>query len=152
MNIFDELKQRVNSINNNLGRIIVEAMVAEESAIIDLNVSQLEEGINVDGSIVGEYASGEYAQYKQSIGSKAPLGVVDTKLEGDFHSGFYSEPYIGSNIEASGLFINSRDGKTDKLENAYPGLFGIAPGNKDELQELTIPLITNIIRNELTKR
>lgn len=152
MNIFDELKNRVNSINNNLGRIIVEAMVAEESAIVDLNVSQLEEGINAEGTTVGEYASNEYAQFKQSIGSKAPLGIVDTKLEGDFHSGFYSEPYIGSNIDASGLFINSRDGKTDKLENAYPGLFGIAPNNADELQELTLPQITNTIKNELTKK
>jgi len=152
VNIFDELKNRVNSINNNLGRIIIEAMVAEESAIVDLNVSQLEEGINAEGTTVGEYASGEYAQFKQSIGSKAPLGIVDTKLEGNFHSGFYSEPYIGSNPEASGLFINSRDSKTDKLENAYPGLFGIAPNNADELQELTLPQITNTIKNELTKK
>lgn len=152
MNIFDELKNRVNSINNNLERIIVEAMVAEDSAIIDLNVSQLEEGINAEGTVVGKYASDEYARHKQSIGSKAPFGIVDLKLEGDFHSGFYADSYFGSNPDASGLFINSRDSKTGKLESAYSGIFGIAPDNKDELQELTLPLITNTIKNELTKR
>lgn len=151
MNIFDELKNKVNSINNNLEGIIIGAMVAEESAIIDLNVSQLEEGINAEGSIVGEYASDEYAQLKQSMGSKAPMGIVDTKLEGYFHSGFYTEPYLGSNPDASGLFIDSRDSKSEKLESAYPGMFGITSQNAPILHELLLPHIQKQIKNELTK-
>jgi hypothetical protein len=149
--IFAELKNNVDSVINNLDKIIVEAMVAEKEAIIDLNVSNLEKGINTEGNNVGEYESPEYAQLKKSMGSKSPLGIVDTKLTGDFHEGFYAEPYYGSSPETSGLFINSKDEKSDDLDRKYGNLFGLTPDNNDELEDLIVPHIQKSIIDGITK-
>ena len=148
--IFRELQNIVDKVITNLDEIVVDSMVEEEASIIDINVSQLEEGIGSDGTQVGEYASDEYAAIKQALGSKAPPGVVDTKLSGDFHDGFHVEPFQGSTPGNSGVLIDSRDEKTDKLERKYSDLFGIAPQNIPDLAEDIVENIQKRIRNEIT--
>ena len=131
--------------------ILIEAMVEDKEQIIDLNVSQIEHGIAPDGNKIGEYASDAYASFKQSIGSQAPKGDVDLKLSGDFISGFYGEPYFGSSPEFSGLFENSKDSKTSKLESKYSGkIFGIAPENRSAIGEIILLNAQTTILNRLT--
>lgn len=150
MSIFNDISGKISSVLDSMDEILVQGMVENSAEIIDMNVSQLEEGIGSDGAQVGEYASDEYSKLKQSMGSKAPLGIVDTKLTGSFHEGFYTETYIGSNLGSSGLFINSRDNKTESLEGKYSNLFGISPDNTDEVQNLLTDGILNNLQNEIT--
>jgi len=149
--IFDDLQQNVTEIINTLDEIAVQAMVDNQDQIIDLNISQIEEGLAADGGIIGEYASDEYAHLKQSIGSKAPLGVVDMKLSGDYLEGFYGEPYISNTPGASGLFVDSTDYKADSLQSRYPGTIGIMPSNRDILADILIEPIQKKIIDVLTK-
>ena len=150
--IFDDLHNNVNSVIDRLDEMMIEAMVANKEAIIDLNIDQLEKGIGSDGlPITPEYASDEYASFKQSIGSKAPLGTPDTKLTGEFHSGFYAEGINSSNPGASGLYLDSSDWKTDRLTRKYANLFGIAPANVEDAFDPIIEDFQKTLIDELTK-
>ena len=150
--IFDELYNKVNSVIDRLDEIMVEVMVEHEAEIIDLNLSQLEEGIDAEGqAIEPEYEYEEYAKLKKSMGSRAPFGTPDLKLEGDFHSGFYGEPYNTVNEGMSGLFVDSRDEKSEKLQRKYGLIFGIAPKNMPELQDILIEGSQKFIIDEITK-
>lgn len=151
MNLFEELRRNIENVKRNISDIITESMVAEKEVIIDLNVDQIERGINSDGKILGEYESESYSRLKQSMGSRAPFGVFDFKLEGDFLSGIYAEAYKGSTPEASGLYMSSSDEKTEKLERlSGDKVFGIAPENNNELDELTEDYIIQEVINEIT--
>jgi len=60
-----------------------------QDKIIDLNHEQLLQGLNGEGEILGFYASREYARFKAGrAGRKAPFGVVDLFLNGDFFDTF----------------------------------------------------------------
>lgn len=112
--------------------------------IIDLNVSQLRKGLTNDGEpITPEYASEEYAQFKQSIGSQAPPGTPDLILEGDFVGAFYTERR-GENI-----LIDSSDEKTPQLDAKYQGVFGLTSESRSDLIEDNVDELINIIENEI---
>lgn len=150
MNIFEQIRANIQKAMNDLPKIVVDAMVANESAIIDINTEQLAQGIGSDGVQLGEYASPEYAQMKQALGSKAPYAWVDLKLEGSFYEGFYVEPFFGGN-DTAGLYIDSRDEKTESLERKYSDVFGIAPDNVPEVQELIADDIIKTLTDALTE-
>lgn len=150
--IFRELQTNVESVINRLDEMIVEAMMESESEIIDLNISQLDEGIGSDGlPLEPEYASDEYAHLKKAMGSKAPLGIPNLEVTGDFKSGFFADSFISGNEGFSGMLIDSNDEKSESLEIKYQRVFGIAPDNSDELLELIILPTQNRIKNEITK-
>lgn len=147
--IFDELRDSVNSVVNNFNDILTEAMMDSEASIIDLNIDQIEHGIGGDGLSIGEYASEEYSQVKQAMGSKAPFGMVDLKLEGDFIDGIFIDKF-NSSLGPS-LRIDSRDGKTEKLESKYHNIWGIAPENEglqndEDITNIQKRIIDEIIR------
>ena len=67
-----------------------------------------------------QYAFDAYAEFKQAIGSKAPFGIADLILEGDFVGGFV--------LKVSGLEIRitSEDEKTGDLAAKYgQDIFGL---------------------------
>lgn len=144
MNIFEQIRHNIDKVLDNIDNTIIEAVIDEKESIIDLNVDQIEHGINSDGEILGEYASDEYASLKKSMGSKAPSGIVDLKLTGEFLEGIYMGRKGNTGI------IDSRDEKTDKLERKYDNIFGIAPGNIDELGEQVNDNILNKIIDGIT--
>lgn len=146
---FEELHTRIDSVIDRIDEMCIEAMISMKEEIIDLNVSQLENGIGSDGNFVGDYASAEYAGFKQSIGSKAPFGKVDTKLTGEFHSGFFAEAFHSDTEGMSGLLIDSSDEKTNRLTSWYDNLFGIAPENEDIFDEV-FETIQETIVDEIT--
>lgn len=146
MNILEELHIKIQSLD--IDEICVEAMVDHKEEIIDLNTSQLEAGLNKHGeAIFPEYESEEYAKLKKAMGSKAPFGIPDLKVEGDFYEGFYAESYLTNTEGMSGLFVDSHDSKSDKLESKYTGIFGIMPANNPELGEIITPTIQKKVIN-----
>jgi hypothetical protein len=74
-----------------------------------------------------DYASESYAQFKKSIGSQAPMGIVDLKLTGDWAEGKYMEQ-IGDGV----FHIRSRDEKDKQLMGKYGEDIHDLPKNFDK--------------------
>jgi hypothetical protein len=100
--------------------IINRAIVENQEEILDLNTAQLEEGIDSEGNTLDEYAYDSYAKFKKSMGSKAPLGIPDLKLEGDFYAGFTLKK------DDKDFLIISTDSKSHRLRDKYgENIFGL---------------------------
>jgi hypothetical protein len=114
-----------------------------EDTIVDMNTDQLMQGLNSKGESLGEYASAGYAEMKKTLN---PAGVVDLKLEGDFHSGFFIEAIKFP------VRIDSKDSKTNKLVFHYgENIFGLVEQNKnilshDYIKERYQNYLRNIIK------
>lgn len=107
-----------------LDSLVASAMGDNSETIIDLNVSQLEKGLDSDGLYLGDLSSDEYATEKILKGGKAPKGKVDLINEGDYTSGFFTKQSGGK------LLIDSSDEKSDKLDNEFPKNKGLTTENK----------------------
>jgi hypothetical protein len=144
--IFDDLQRNITSIQNSLDKICVQAMASHSDEIIDLNTSQLEEGLSKDGiSLSPELSDEGYAQEKISLGGKADLYTPDLHNEGNFYKGFYTEE------RNDGLYIDSNDKKATDLQMKYDGIYGIMPNNIPVLGEIVIPDIQETIKNDITR-
>ena len=118
------------------------AIVENQEEILDLNIAQLEKGIDSFGQFLDEYDSASYAQFKKSIGSQAPLGIPNLKLEGDFHSGFI--------LKADGnVFIfTSTDEKKDRLVDKYgENIFGLTFESGTEIKPDLVLTFIRLFRN-----
>jgi hypothetical protein len=110
------------------------AVLENQGFILDSNIAQLETGRDSLGNFLREYASEDYAVFKQMIGSKAPFGIADLKLTGDFYSGFTLT------FEGDSFRITSTDEKTEHLRAKYGNdIFGLA----QERIEMVIPFLLN---------
>jgi hypothetical protein len=97
------------------------AIIENREEILDLNVAQLKQGKDSLGRFLEEYASEDYAQFKQAMGSQAPFGVADLILEGDFTEGFVLRK------EGREFRFDSTDEKRDKLVQMYgEEIFGLS--------------------------
>lgn len=120
------------------------AVLANSEEIIDANTGQLSVGLDATGDFFGEYKDSNYAQFKQSIGSKAPMGVVDLKLTGAFYEGFNIQ------VEGEGYRVTSRDGKTSDLVSKYGReIFGLTEDSKENLKDQFSSQLTKLIRDAL---
>lgn len=146
MNIFDQIARNIQQVRKDLHTDLVSAMASNKEEVVDANVDQIERGIAPDEGYIGKYRSDEYAKYKKSIGSKAPSGKVDLKLEGDFIGGIFANPV------ADGLSIDSTDYKTDKLEEKYDGrIFGLTPKSKQDLAPQIVGEYLKKFKDEITR-
>lgn len=110
------------------GEILNRAVLENQAEILDLNTAQLEKGKNSLDELLQRYASDEYAKFKKAIGSNAPSGVPNLKLEGDFYSGFKLER------DGEDWMIFSTDEKNDELVNKYgSSIFGLSEKSITEL-------------------
>ncbi len=108
------------------------AIIENQEEILDLNVAQLEVGKDALGELLDDYASDAYAQFKQALGSKSPLGTPDLILEGDFTEGFVLK------VDGADFFITSTDEKKDRLRDKYgEDIFGLS----EESLEIIRPAI-----------
>lgn len=91
-------------------REIFEIVKDQEHVAVDLITSQLMHGHDGEGKSLGEYKYPWYAEFKKTLN---PRGVVDLKLEGDFHASIF--------IESNGfpVMFNASDEKADKLIDKY---------------------------------
>lgn len=111
---------KVISALNSVDDIFRRAIVENQESILDLNVAQLEQGIDSFGVFLEEYASDAYAEFKIAHGSKAPLGIPNLILEGDFTEGFILR------YEGTEFIFTSTDEKKDRLVEKYgSALFGL---------------------------
>lgn len=102
--------------------IVLEVIRRNEPTLVDLNTAQLMEGKDADGNSLGEYRNQDYARFKQTLN---PRGVVDLKLEGDFHESFYIE------AQRFPVFADARDPKTGKLVDTYGKILGFTKESKE---------------------
>ena len=116
-----------------------------QDMIIELNKEQLTIGQDTTGGEVGQYFSDEYATAKQAIGSKAPFGVVDLLLTGDFYEGF------DTTLTGDSVLVFSNDEKADDLEQKYGSeIYGLTEENLNRLiHQQIIPELLITIKNEL---
>lgn len=104
------------------------AIIENQEEILDSNVAQLKEGKDSLGAFLDEYASDDYARFKQAMGSLAPFGKPDLILEGDFTEGFILE-YKGDSF-----FFDSTDEKRNHLVDKYgEQIFGLSVKSQTEL-------------------
>lgn len=125
--------------------IFKRAIVENQEEILDLNVAQLRVGKDSFGEFLYEYASEEYAQMKQAMGSQAPFGKPDLILEGDFTEGFVLK------YESGGQFtITSTDDKTADLVAKYGDeIFGLTDESISEIKPLIRESFIKEFRNVL---
>jgi hypothetical protein len=141
------LQRNVASVIKNIDELVLGSAMENDNIIVDLNTSQLSEGLRSDGGqIEPEYFSPVYAKFKKAIGAKPPLGTPNLFLEGNFYRGFYAKK-VNDWIE-----IHSSDWKEKKLREKYSDeIFGLTESNKSELSKLSLPNLLKNIRNELYK-
>ena len=141
------LQRNVASIVEKLDEMVLGSMIKNDNIIVDLNTSQLSDGLRSDNtSIEPEYFYPAYAKMKKSIGAKPPLGTPNLYLEGDFYRGFYAKK-IQDWIE-----IHSTDWKEKKLREKYSDeIFGLTSKNMSVLGQHIIPDLLQNITKELYK-
>jgi hypothetical protein len=117
---FVELSKKLGSTISNMDELIDRAVFDNEEEIIDLNTAQLSKGKDSLDQLLDEYASEEYAKFKKFLGSEAPLGTPNLKLEGDFYRGFKLEK------DGDNYILFSVDEKSDRLTFKYGNeIFGL---------------------------
>jgi len=122
----NNLGAAIQAIEN--GNILNRAVLDNQSEMTDLNTAQLEKGKNSLDELLERYASDAYADFKKSLGSNAPKGVPNLKLEGDFYSGFKIER------DGEDWIMFSTDNKNDDLVNKYgSSIFGLSEASLTEL-------------------
>lgn len=120
------------------------AIIENQEEILDLNVAQLKQGRDSFGEFLDEYASDDYARFKQAIGSQAPFGKPDLILEGDFTEGFVLE-YRGDSF-----FFNSTDEKRNHLVDKYgEQIFGLSFKSQTEITPQIAESFLKYFRNGL---
>jgi hypothetical protein len=121
---------------------ILEAVREHERFATDLNLLQLESGLNSLGKVLGKYKNRHYRQLKMMLNPKAK-GNVDLKLEGNFYAGFY--------IDATKFPVefNSHDMKTGKLAEGYDNIFGLSKKSKKSFRAFIKPYLIEHIRRRL---
>lgn len=138
----DDKLNNLIKVFRNFNPVFMRAVKVHETEILDANTAQLEIGKDSLGELLYDYATDEYAQWKQSIGSKAPMGTPDLKVTGDFHSAFVIR-YKSSEFE-----ITSTDSKTGKLVDMYgEQIFGL----NDDAKDKVLPDFTETIIDEIRK-
>jgi len=104
------------------------AIVENQEEILDLNVAQLKRGRDSLGEFLDEYASEDYARFKQAMGSQAPFGKPDLILEGDFTEGFVLK------YQGDAFFFDSTDEKRNHLVDKYgDAILGLSIKSQTEI-------------------
>jgi hypothetical protein len=141
MDLFD-LRDRLHALD--VETLLDKAVIENKEEILDLNRSQLDIGRDSLGNLLDRYVSDVYASFKQALGSKAPLGVPDLELEGDFKDGLVLL------IEGDGYRITSTDEKTIDLENRYgSNIFGLTEESMEQIRPIILESFLKRLRDEL---
>lgn len=130
--LFKSIQTVSNNIARNLKQQAYKAIDNNLSTMADLNVAQMEKGLNSDGTEIGSYVSEPYARFKKAIGSIAPFGVVDLKFEGNLHSRTFAKR------NGDNLVFGSTDEKTKQLKEKYDSngeIFGLTKDNQIEVTD-----------------
>lgn len=142
--MFKSLQKSVNTIVRSLNKVANAAIDENLSVMADMNREQLTFGINAEGGAVGAYRSEPYARFKMAIGARAPFGIPDLKLTGDFHSGIFAMR------KGSDLTFGGTDSKTSMLTEKYDSILGLTEENRTDVKDNYIfPIITKWLGQQL---
>ena len=110
--------------------LIEDAVWENKDYIIELNQSQLHQGLTSKGSAIHPlYRSRTYAEYKASLSTyDAPNWTPDLFLTGAFYKSF------GLEIGNGEYDIYSNDGKADDLSRKYSDIFGLTAENLEKVK------------------
>lgn len=64
----------------------IEVFMSLSAEVIELNIEQMQYGIDSKGNRIGRYASDSYAKRKNKMSPLAGYGNVDLKYSGDFYN------------------------------------------------------------------
>ena len=112
-----------------------------EAELVDLNIAQLQQGIDTTGKRLRKYRSEKYAAIKRQFN---PRGVTDLNLTGSH--------YRGMKIDASEFPVEfySSDYKSRRLEEEYGNIYGLTTENKEgPAKEILGPSVQDYYRSFL---
>lgn len=145
--MFAGLKQLCDTVIREAEMQAMKAIDDNLGTMADMNREQLLFGINSEGNRVGEYASPVYSALKKSRGSRAPFGVPDLLLEGNFH------PSIFAKRNGDDIVFGAADWKYEKLSSPQfygTEILGLTDQNKSEVTTGYIfPLIADWLTSQI---
>jgi hypothetical protein len=144
--MFERLKNLADSLKSiDIEKMIDEILNELMPEILDLNTDQLSKGQLKDGDLLEKYKSDSYYEFKLSLGTyKAPDGVADLFVDGDFYNGFTG--IIKSDI----IEIKSTDSKANDLESNYSSdIYGLNENNIQYIRNEIIPRVQNKLRSKI---
>jgi hypothetical protein len=103
-------------------KAILKIIKTNEDELLDVNRSQLLEGIDADGKRLRRYRNPKYAALKRTMNSK---GVTDLRFTGRLYDAMF--------LDASkfAVIYDSKDSKAPMLKQKYGNIFGITKQNEE---------------------
>lgn len=142
--LINNLKNLKVSLESNLDNTIN----ANLSNLEQMQRDRLNKGENSEGDKLrreeGFYPySPQYAKYKRARGGQVKF--VDLKLDGDFHAGIDAKK-----VGKGKVTLYSKDKKEKFLSSQYKGIYGFAPNQRQELNNIFVPEIIRAARERIT--
>ena len=144
-NPFYEVANELKDWQENSDTFVLGLVQEEEALLIDLNLSQLEAGINADGSEIEP----EYTEYTKIIkrSEGRPWDRVALYDEGKYYKGWFI--VYGADYFAFG----SDDSKARSLERKYgKGMYGLTKENLQEAIDVLRPLIIKLFSEKILSK
>ena len=142
-----ELHERIVEVDKD--RLIDECLSELKVRVIELNLSQLEGGLNAEGKKFRPYANSSYARMKARMNSKPGLGNPDLKKTGEFWKAFKADLRLGV------MDIYSEDQKAAWLEDGTTKMkpflkpYGLTEDNLNVLRAEFLILFNDRFRAEV---
>jgi hypothetical protein len=142
-----ELHQRITEVDKD--RLIDECLSQLKGKVIELNLSQLDQGLNAEGKKFRPYVNGSYARMKNRMNPKPGLGNPDLKKTGDFWKAFKADLRLGV------MDIYSEDQKAAWLEDGttkmkpFLKIYGLTEDNLNVLRAEFLILFNDRFRAEV---
>jgi hypothetical protein len=116
------------------------AFLKNQENYIELNLSQMLEGLTSKGTEIGQYQSELYAIEKNRINPLPGFGVVDLRYTGAFYGA------TTLSLKGDTIIIQSVDSKAPKLEGKYGiEIWGLMDNNR-------VLFIIDFLKPELVKQ
>lgn len=140
-------KQNLKGISIN--QLTIDSVKEAEVLFLDANADQLLHGKREDGSLIGKYASRDYAASKYMENSLAGFGNIDLILTGAFKNGIFYK-YL-----ADGLLIDSngkeKEGGFDLLQHYGDDVLGFTNESKEKIYPEFLEIMQNKLADQLSK-
>lgn len=145
--MFENIRKIAKEVVRGANKTGREAIQYATVDMADMNVDQMLQGIDADGTQIGEYRSISYAAMKQRMNPRPPAMWVDLHLTGDFHDGLFAK-YSGNNLK-----FGSTDSKTNDLTRKYgENIFGLTKNNQDAIKnDVIFPIIADWLNTKLKR-
>ena len=125
------------------GRIIDETLSMLKLRMLELNLLQLDYGLDTGGGKLRKYKSMRYAIKKNRMNSRPGLGNPDLKFTGAFWKAWRTD------LRNHGVDIYSTDPKAEFLADKYMGIYGLTLESMQTLRAEALVIYLDRLRKEL---